>query len=231
MGSRVETLLRDEELTLRWLPGRAPRLVVAFTGMRAGFGGTPLDEFAGSAGQGGENNVLFVTDRRATWYSATGLWARILGAVRHLVRERRVQETISLGTSMGGYGAMLLPRHVRVKRAIAFAPQVTLDRAVLDDDRWPRIARPVLRDLAATLPDTGAHYYLTAGAGCAADVAHLDLLPEHKRVHRYVLPTGRHNVAGALKEAGLLGQVISAIIRGRKTRLERLYETFAQVAA
>ncbi|TFL18123.1 hypothetical protein [Jannaschia formosa] len=231
MTIRVETLLRDEELTLRWLPGRAPRLVVVFTGLRAGFGGTPLDEFAGSAGERGENNVLFVTDRRGSWYSAPGLWARIVGAVKSLVRERAVRETVSLGTSMGGFGALLLPRDVRCKRAIAFAPQVTLDREVLDDDRWPRVARPPVRDLGATMEATGAQYYVTAGGGCAMDVAHLSLLPEHKRVHPYVLPAARHNVARALKEAGLLGEAVAALIRGRKARAEKVYARFGAAAA
>lgn len=230
MARSVRTLLRDEELTLRWLPGRAPRLVVVFTGMRAGFGDTPLDEFAGSAGQKGENDVLFVTDRRASWYSLPGLWARIVEAVRGLAAQRGAEEVVTLGTSMGGFGALLLPRDVAVKRAIAFAPQVTMDRRVLDDDRWPRVTPPV-RHVGATMGATRTQYYVTAGGGCALDVAHLDLLPRSKRVHRYVLPGARHNVARALKEAGVLSRVVRSIIRGRKARVERIYARFGEVAA
>ncbi|MCK0168548.1 hypothetical protein MWU52_13365 [Jannaschia sp. S6380] len=225
----VETVYEDAELTLRLLPGTAHRLVVVFTGRKAGFGGQPPDEFAGSASHGGENSVLFVTDRQASWYAAPGLWRKIVRMVREVRASVGALEVMTLGNSMGGYGALLLPRDLRVARAIAFSPQVTLDRGLLDDARWPEIADEMPeRCVADTFAGTRTQYYLTAGAGCAEDVAHLALVPEGKRVHRWVLPRGRHNVAGALKEAGLLARVIDAILRGRRTRVDALYARYGR---
>ncbi len=99
-----------------------------------------------------------------------------------------------------------------------------------------RISRVKFGDLpvdnvGGTFADTKTQYYLTAGGGCREDVAHLDFAPEMNRVHRFVLPKGRHNIAGALKDAGLLSDVIGAIIRGRKTRVERLYAEYAEGVA
>ncbi|WP_371155938.1 hypothetical protein [Jannaschia sp. 2305UL9-9] len=235
MALTIHTVLRDEELTLRWLSGSTPRMVVVFTGMRSQVGGQPLDEFARSASLNGQNNVLFVTDRRATWYTASGLWRRIVRAVTGLRQSEGIREIVSLGTSMGGYGALLLPRDVRVARAIALAPQITMDRSVLNDLRWPDVGKrwgalPV-RSIADTIEDTRTQYYVSVGGNCPEDVAHLALLPKHKRIHRFVLPRGRHNLARSLKDAGVLSDVIAASLRGRKRRVEALYDQYAGVMA
>lgn len=227
MAAAVETVLRDEALALRWLPGRRDRMVVVFTGMKRGLGGADFDEFAASASQGGANSVLFVTDRRSTWFSAPGLWRRTVTMIRYVRMTERVREVVSLGTSMGGYAALLLPRDLAVARAIGFAPQVTMDRGVLLDDRWPDVAAdhgglPV-RSVADTVAGTRTQYFVVASRDCAADVAHLDLMPrDPERVVRIELPGARHNPAGVLKRAGLLGHVVAAMVAGRRYRAERL---------
>lgn len=232
MTTTIDTVLQDEELMLRWLPGSTRRMVVVFTGVKAGFGGAPLDEFAGSASDSGHNNVLFVTDRRATWFAAPGLWRRIVKLIRYLRKTEGIEEVVTLGNSMGGYGALLLPHALRVRRAIAFSPQLTMDRALIDDTRWPdiqkRFGAPSVRNVGETFADTRTQYYLTAGGGCREDVEHLGFAPEISRVHRFVLPKGRHNIAGALKDAGILHEVIGALIRGRRTRVEALYARYAE---
>jgi len=235
MAPTIDTVLQDEELILRWLPGTARRLVVVFTGVRAGFGGAPLDEFARSASRRGENNVLFVTDRRGSWYCAPGLWSRIARLVKYLRKSEGIEEIVTLGNSMGGYGALLLPQYLRVRRAIAFSPQLTLDRGLVADVRWPdvvkRFGRMHPRNLGDTVAATRTHYYLTAGGGCREDVDHLALAPSIDRVNRWVLQGGRHNLAGELRNAGILYDVVGALIRGRKARVDTLYAAFQGDAA
>ena len=234
MRRAIETVFRDPELTLRWLPGSTPRLVVVFTGMKRGFGGAAMDEFAASASCRGENGVLFVTDRRVTWFSAPGLWKRTVDLIRTVRDSEGAREVVSLGNSMGGYAAMLLARDMRLRRVIAFSPQVTMDRDILADDRWPdvkaRWGRLPVRDLSQTVAASGARYYVVAGRDCAEDMAHVHLLPEGDRMNRFLLPTSRHNPAGALKEAGLLHRVVAAMVRGRKTRATALLDGWEAAA-
>lgn len=232
MAPTIDTVLEDTDLSLRWLPGSARRMIVVFTGVQAGFGGAPLDEFAGSASRGGENNVLFVTDRRSSWYSAQGLWPKIVKLVRYLRKSEGIEEVVTLGNSMGGYGALLLPQELRVRRAIAFSPQLTLDRALTTDTRWPdimkRYGKMPARNVGETFASTRTQYYLTVGGECREDIDHLNFAPDERRVHRWILPKGKHNLAGSLKEAGILYDVVGSIIRGRKARVESLYQRYAE---
>lgn len=235
MTQTIDTVYMDNDLRLRWMPGETKRLVVVFTGMHGGMGGQPLDEFAGSASGGGTNNVLFVTDRRASWYAVPGLWQRIVRMIRYLRKSEGVSEVVSLGTSMGGYGALLLPRDVRVKRAIAFSPQVTMDPDILVDERWPNVkkrwGRLPVRSVAETIDNTTAQYHVIAGEDCPEDQAHLDLIPEHPRVQRLILPRARHNVAKALKDQDLLRVLVGSLVRGRPRRVRRLFEAYSKAVA
>lgn len=226
MPTPIETVYRDDDLALRWLPGKSKRLVVVFTGMKLGFGGAEPSEFAQSASAKGENSVLFVTDRRVSWYAAPGLWRKALRLIRYLRNTEGLTEIVSLGNSMGGYAALLLPRDLRVSRAIAFAPQITMDPDILHDPRWPDIkarygALPV-RSVADILGQGRTQYYMIAGEDCPEDMAHLALIADDQRVHRYVLPGAKHNPAKIMKEAGILSDVVATLVRGRRKRAERL---------
>ncbi|MEM9797686.1 MAG: hypothetical protein AAF919_14435 [Pseudomonadota bacterium] len=235
MVPRIETVFQDAELTLRWLPGRTRRMVVVFTGLKHRFGGQPLDEFARSAAGRAGNGVLFVTDRRGTWFSAPYLWRRIVGMVTETRDSEGMTEVISIGNSMGGFGALLLARDMRVARAIAFAPQVSMDRGLLDDARWPDVAARwghlPARSAAEAVGVSRTGFYLIAGAECAEDVAHLNLMPETRRVTRWLVPGAGHSIARRLKEAGRLHRVVSALVRGRRAEADGLLAGFGQVAA
>lgn len=226
----IETVLEDETLRIRWLPGRTRAMVAVFTGHAHGFGAQPMDEFVTSASANGKNSVLFISDLTQSWYSLPGLWERIVRAIRGICRVEKIETLVSLGNSMGGYGALLLPRDLPVRRAMAFCPQVSMDPRVIRETRWPdaQVQHATLpaRSIADTIAQTKTHYYLTAGRRAPRDLAQLSLMPTHKRVHTWVLERGGHNVAERLKQAGLLPHVIAAMIRGNVPQIETLYTEY-----
>ncbi|MFO6465065.1 hypothetical protein ACK8OR_11790 [Jannaschia sp. KMU-145] len=228
----IEDVLRDDDLRVRFLKGISGRLVVVFTGIGAGFGGAQLDEFAASASGGGANDVLFVTDRRQSWYATPGLWDRIVRLVSDVTAVEKTTELVTLGNSMGGFGSMLATRDLPVRRAIAFSPQVSMDHGILRDTRWPDVAATFgplpIRSTADLVGAVDAEFYVAAAKGCEADMAHLDLLPEHERLHRFVLPGRAHNVAGRLKAAGHLSNVITAIVLGRTKRVTTFFRRYSR---
>ncbi|MBM2575632.1 hypothetical protein JQC91_04880 [Jannaschia sp. Os4] len=224
MKRSLDLILRDDLLALRWLPGTTGRMVVVFTGLKLGVGGGHPTEFAGSASQDGDA-VLFVTDRTSSWYSAPGLWRRVVTWVRYVRRSERIREVLSLGTSMGGYGAILLAKHLPVTRVVAFSPQVTRDDAVLEDARWRALEHPLPeRDLAAACVDR-TEYLLLASEGCTLDRRHIARMPRTPNVHRLLLPGHHHNAAGRLKAAGLLAPVVAACLSGARAEARRLIDT------
>lgn len=231
MALPIETVLEDPELRLRWLPGHSRSMVVAFTGRHAQFAGQPADEFARSAhGRGGRNNVLFVSDLTQSWYSRPGLWERIVEMVKAVIRSEGIQELVALGNSMGGFGALLLPRDVPVRRAIAFAPQISMDPAVIAEDRWQRVQRKFgalpVSNIGDTVAQTKTQYYISVGERAPRDLAQIALMPDLPRVHRWVLPDCGHDIAERLKRAGLLQRVVAAAIQGRKAGIDMLYDRF-----
>ena len=227
MRRELETILRDDALALRWMPGDTGRLVVVFAGMKRGVGGEHPAEFVGSAGMAGDA-ALFVTDRRSTWYAAPGLWRRILTHVRHVRMTERIGEVLALGSSMGGWGAMLLARDMPVRRVLAFSPQVSMDRAELDDPRWPAIgsfgAAPPATSLAGALrADT--HYTVVASEGCLWDRRQASLLRKRANVRRLHLPGQAHNTAARLKAAGILAPFVTAVLSGAVAEASALIRT------
>lgn len=230
MTLTIETLLEDEELRVRWLPGSTRSMVAVFTGRQHAFGAQAVDEFVTSAYAKGKNCVLFISDLKQSWYSRPGLWARIVEIVRTVVASENIEQVKTLGNSMGGYGALLLPRDVPVRRALAFCPQLSMDADVIAEDRWPasRAKFGVLpsRNIGMEMIQTGAHYYVVAGGGAPKDIAQLDLMPSHRRINRWVLPKGGHNIAERLKTAGLLPNLVAAMIRGNKPRIEALFAEY-----
>lgn len=226
----IDTIYEDRELRLRWLPGTSRTMVVAFTGRHHQFGGQPADEFARSAHGKGHNSVLFVSDLHQSWYSRPGLWQRIVRMVREVRNAEKIDEVVTLGNSMGGFGALLLPRDLKVRRALGFCAQVSMDRNVIDEDRWMtaqrRFGQLPVRNVAETIDAGRTHYFLTAGTAAPKDVAQLGLMPDHPRVHSWVLPGAGHNLAERLKKADLLHKVIAAMIRGKRAAIEALYSDY-----
>ena len=226
----IETIHEDTELRLRWVPGSGNRLVVVFTGRHHTFGDQPADEFATSAHDGGANNVLFVSDLMQSWYSRPGLWPRIVRLVRGIAEIEGQGSVVTLGNSMGGFGALLLPRDMPVVRAIGFSAQVSMVQRVIRDRRWPnarrRLGRSPVINIRNTVARTKTHYYLTAGRGAPLDMAHMALMPRNARVRRWALPGAGHNIAKKLKESGVLMPAIHAMIDGDTATVETLYKSF-----
>lgn len=226
----IETIHEDADLRLRWLKGASRRLVVCFTGRHHEFGGQPMDEFAASAHENGTHNVLFVSDLQQSWYSRPGLWARILRLIDMVRSDNAIQEVVTLGNSMGGFGALLLPRDMRVCRAIGFCAQVSMDPSVIKEDRWPAAQRRFgtlpSSNIAASVPKTDTHYYLVSGRSAPKDLAQMALMPRIPRVRTWALSGAGHNLAQRLKSAGALYPSISALCDGKTETADQIFTNF-----
>jgi len=204
------TLFENDALRIRYAPGHTRTLFVSFTGVLHGMGGIALDEFAGS---GRAHHCLFVSDLRRTWYNGTGLAEEICRIVRQKAKALGVRRIITIGNSMGGFGAILFARLLQADTAIAFTPQYSFDsRIVPGETRWSEYRESIATwEFPTALPlRARTRYYLFSGVD-RMEMQHTELFPQAPNLALFLVGGG-HTVAQAIKDSGCLGRVIRACI-------------------
>lgn len=226
----VRYLVDDETLGLRWLPAESARAIVVFTGIRHGIQGMPENELIGSASSGGENNVLFVSDKARTWYSHAALCDRIVSEIETWAAAQGITWMAALGNSMGGYGALRFADRLPFRIVSAFAPQISMHPDVMDEPRWtefrPAFGPDLPRSVAASVARAKGQIFVTYGSGSKEDCAQVALLPRQENVHVSALPGSTHPVLKDLKEAGVMRALLAAHWAGDRAEVERLLEGF-----
>ncbi len=174
---------------------------------------------------------LYVSDRSNRWYlggvpGLTGSLGETLDLMDAIIAQVPAARRIALGTSMGGYLALLLGGRGSVDNAVAFAPQTTIDagwRDRLGDRRWSDELRDGFAahgsapapDVAAMPPVPRRRLHLFYPTGDSLDVAHATRLDAQPGVFLYPVRTRHHTLSRFLKQRGVLRHVIAEIIDGR----------------
>ncbi len=227
--------LRVTYLPARGVGARPSELVVAFSGIGHGLGGMQTEEFAGSAAEkGGRNHVLFITDKQRSWFSAPGLMDEITDHVRKIAAQVGVSSCVTIGNSMGGYGAVRLSREFPVSCAVAFSPQFSMHPEIVVETRWEE-HRPFI-DLARHLPLSDcmappARYYLVFGGSSRSETKHRDLFPVFDGVTILSLPGAGHNIVQKIKDFGLLTTLVQALFAHDTAQIEQIVARYHQSLA
>ncbi len=219
-------LSQDDELLIKWLPGTSRHLVLAFTGIRHQLGGLPMDEFIGTASDNASNHVLFISDLKRSWYSSARLMDKIVEAVTGFIAKHNIANTVAIGNSMGGYGAILFAELLPVSKVVAFVPQVSMHPDVLLETRWikhrPYFGAELPPSLAPVIARSKAYFFLFFGVNSEADAAHAALLSKQPRLSLFMLQNCGHDVGAFLKNAGLLTPVFADIFNANGIGLPRI---------
>lgn len=208
------------------LTSDSPVLVVAFAGLAEELG-IPAFEFMRMVSALGTQTV-FVRDTRRLWYQrgVPGLGPSVdtvADALADLVRSSKARRTVFLGSSAGGYAALLFSSLVPAHRVLAFGPQTVVDpavRASLGDGRWLRSTQelersggpdkrygdlaPIFHAFAGDRPEVLLHY----ADGSPLDVAHAERLGGAPKVSLRPHPVAEHNIPALLKREGRLAAVL-----------------------
>ena len=227
-SDQARVIHRDGDLAVAWLPGTTKRLVLVFTSINR----KPLHpnrlEFRANASDQGQNHVLFINDRRWSWYSRPGLRDKIAGLVRKVIAAQGIETVWSIGNSMGGCGAILFRDRLPISKVVAFVPQILLRDEVIDRPTWAanrhRIMPKVERDLTPIMAAKGTEFNLVYGDSDEDDqiqLGHLrQRLPDASHVRIVIVPGQKHDVARWLKAQGQLAGLTSALWTGDRTALE-----------
>jgi hypothetical protein len=187
-------------------------VILCFTGLgqRLGATGGP-EEFVGST-QLADFDAVFVTDKTKSWFNAFPV-ERLLDILGPVVVDKTIY---SLGSSMGGFGAIWITRYLPVKAVLAFGPQFSVHPEVVPDEkRWP-VARAGItqwrvRSLEGHfMPHT--EYVTLSGI---EDELQWSRFPIGPGLTHLLVESAGHNAAEHLKAAGSLRSLVSEVFAGQ----------------
>lgn len=193
------------------------RCVIAFAGMGAGRG-IPVREFTRTLTTLGPD-ILFIKDFMFSWYQRglAGISSDVESTAGFLSDLVSAYQSVpnTVGTSAGGFAAILFAALLGSSTAVAFGPQTQVkpqDSHLLGIEDDDEISRQTL-DLRAVLtrhpvPDVRIYY----GAQNRADTEAVQRLEDVGGVTLFPCPTDDHNVAGWLRDQGELAGVLRAAL-------------------
>ena len=210
----MELLLDDETCRIVHEPGDNGRAVVSFAGVGYALGGIQVEEFRNSL-DGTSFDIYFVIDKERRWYN--GCYDAAVSTINRSLAARHIEETFTLGNSMGGFGAVLFVGALdHCRRAVAFSPQSSVSPAVVPfEDRWREWTRHITD---WHVPDAIPHmkrdieYVLFFGAADPRDQRHAERFAAACETLRYCVDDSGHGVAAAIKRHGLLIPLLHALL-------------------
>lgn len=177
-------------------------VVVAFRDVKHSPFAYPLAEKYGIS-------ILHVVPNGADWYQYLEM-PEVLDTIRDHLRP----DAFAYGSSMGGYGAIRFADDLGLSRALALAPQFSIDpERVPFERRWQdHSARidflhetPRIRSARASVVVDSTH---------AGDMAHAGLIAAEGPTDMISVPYGGHPPGGVLLELGLLSTIFEAFLHG-----------------
>lgn len=219
-----ETAFEDETLRISVERGNDDVLVVAFAGVGFGLGDIQTEEFRKSLKGLSEGDdprrchIVYVIEKQRVWYN-NGIAARLPGHVNDVISGLGASRVVTLGNSMGGFGAIAFaPALQGCRRALAFCPQSSVHPAIAPFEtryaHWVQAIRQWdLPDAAASF-DPAIHYSLYFGADEVPDMQHAarfraSALP---CVDVHTIAGSDHRVANYLREGGKLRRILRQAI-------------------
>jgi len=199
------------------LEGDSPRLILAFSGRGVHVLGLPPFEFLRSLSLV-QAKRAFIRDVNRHWYhgGVAGVGDDIDTVAEHLrnlAAEVEAEQIATIGSSAGGYGALLFGALLSCE-VHAFSPQTFIDpelRARHNDDRWPESMEELdghmdmryadLRPASAASAATCHVYYPSLRP---VDVAHAEHIGDLPQVTLHAFESANHNLVGELRDSGWL---------------------------
>ena len=230
---RSRCLHADAALDIRALEGRGDSGVIVFTSYHANAAKRGLLEFARSASDGGVRHCIFVTDRRQGWFQGDSFAAAIIRAVSDYVQRHGLRRLMTVGVSMGGYGALSFASALGAGRALALAPQYCPRPETFPADRRWIEARRSITDFTRPALDQAmggdVQYTLLHGRHNSEDARHWQAFPQGPAIHHYLADRDTHDVVDPLRAAGILYPVIDAVWNDDQGRVNTLMQRIRAV--
>jgi hypothetical protein len=212
---QVTTLFDGESLLLRAnVHTTSGPLIITFSPLLTqsqsadtGFAEAPLNKL-------GVNNLAFIARGNHWWQ--TPEMAAAVQAAQTFIRCASPLRISAYGSSMGAYGALLYADALSCSQVLAFGPQYSIQGSKVPfEKRWRREARALdfsRDDMDSALLSRAEKFVLYDNL--TVDRRHVALM-QGRNLHKLAVPFGSHVIGQYLKDAGLLKQVLAALIAGK----------------
>jgi hypothetical protein len=212
----MRILHKDDELEITHQSGDSQIAIISFSGIGMGLGGIQIEEFRKSL-SGTSRHIYFVKDKTRHWYNSS--FHKICDLLNEELSCRGIDYAITLGNSMGGFGAIIFAGQLRGCRcAIAFSAQSTVDPTIVPwEQRYRRYTNTVSHWAgldAKNLLRPDVNYVLFFGDGDPLDIRHAKRIAaaESPNLTIYVFPSAGHDLADYLKREGVLHHLIRTLV-------------------
>lgn len=206
------------------IPGSEPRLVVSFTGVGKPETREQSEEFVGTSHMGGRNHVLFVADTLRSWYNAPGVHEEILDLVESYKRTHKIEEVVTFGNSMGGYGAIMFAGALGAKSCLSFSAQYSADpKVVPEEERWMEYRGKIghfTRPPMETTLSEDCIYFVVHGGG-DREKPHWSRFPRGDNFNHYLADQVGHALGKKMKMAGQIEAITQYAILARPVAFRR----------
>lgn len=208
----------DEDIKIQYEIGDCPKAVVAFGGVSYGLGGIEITEFSKSLSNiknyGKSCSIAYIIDKKRQWYNGY-IKDKIVDNVNYLINKFEASDTVTLGNSMGGFGAIVFAQFfAECRKAIAFCPQSTINKNIAPfENRWEvytsAIESWVFPDATKEISNNVV-YNLYFGDEDKNDKNHQNRFEElsMSNIIIHSIKGCGHNVAAYLKEQNLLPAIL-----------------------
>lgn len=174
MDDNKETIITFEDDHLRIAENgvESEKTIIIFSGIHGGY------DFRDTLSEI-QCRKIWITDKARSWYNAPGLGT----AIDRYLAGIDAGRSVSLGVSLGGFGAVLFGARLKVRRAVAFSPQIVIDSAGLGshDLRWRENTDPyaplMFPDIIGALQTPGPEFYVFMGLNDADDLYQRGFIP------------------------------------------------------
>jgi len=222
-------LFDSDAISAHYLAGRSTTLVLTFGGVGRDPLLPPEVEFIGSASNHGENHVLAINDLRRTWYSQPQVIADIERAVDLTMQKVKPRRVVTVGNSMGGYGAILFAAKFGFNATLAIAPQFSMNDFVVPERRWSEyrenFGAMLAESIGAALMNSSATTLMLHGV-MGRDIRHIELFTMRPRLHHGLVGGESHGVGIVMKARGVLAPVIERLIADDVEGAKQLLSSF-----
>lgn len=222
---KISLVLDDPDLLVWECSGASDRLVVCFSGVGPNTGAVPGPEFVRAASGDGADTVLFVIDPKRTWLNGANLIERIVELVEQKALEIGAKRVCTIGHSMGGFSAMVMPGFTDIDVAVAFSPQTSVHPDVVSDEpRWmeyrAHIDKYRIREVSEHI--VAATQYFAFFGTHQREAPQRDRFPVAENIEQLRMQKTHHNTAQRMKARGILDRVVALAFDGRLYKIRRL---------